>query len=182
MQLFNTFTESMRNLTLFILLFVAACKPYKDPDPITDPRLTNPYCNDPSAVNYNWDFPGVPDNSVCFYPSDVFAGQYIWRDTVLDNNLLPISFDSTLVTITKTDTTRLAITGKCNTLNLTATRFLSITIDSVIGNGQQFCRMGDTIVGNGIKSSVADTTSFTINYVIYSDTGNSTHKAYFLKQ
>ena len=173
----------MRNLALILLVLLSACKPYEDPQPIDDPRLNNPYCNDPAAVNYNWNFPGVPDNSVCFYPSEVFEGNYVWYDTVLDNNLLPISWDSTNITLTKVDTTSLQLTGKCGyTLNLTAGRFLAITIDSIIGNGQEFCRMGDTIVGSGLKSGVVDTTTFTLNYEILSDTGNSTHKAFFLKQ
>lgn len=173
----------MRNIVLFILLFAAACKPYQDPEPIDDPRLSRLYCNDPSAVNYNWDFPGIPDNSVCFYPSDVFEGNYLWHDTVLDLNLLPVSFDSTLVSIAKIDTTRLELTGKCGyTLNLTANRYLNIVLDSLIGNGQEFCRLGDTIVGKGLKNSVSDSTTFTMNYTIFSDTGNSVHKALFIKQ
>ncbi len=174
----------MRNIILlFLLVATAACSNYTDPDPISDPRLTTPYCNDPSAINFNWDFPGVPDNSVCFYPSEVFAGNYIWHDTLLNDNLTPRSFDSSFVTISQLDTTRVKLVGRCSTdLFLTTNKFLNIVIDSVVNNGQIFCRPTDTIVGQGLKIGFADDTKFTIDYTIFSDTGNSVHKATFIKQ
>lgn len=173
----------MQKYLLVILLFALSCKPYKDPDPIKDPRLTNPYCNDPAAINYNWEFPGVPDNTTCIFPSDVFEGNYIWYDSTQDENLNILAFDSTFVNVAKVDTTRLTLSGKCNyNLSLTADRFLNIVIDSLHGDGQQFCQTNDTIIGTGLKIGFADTTSFTMNYIIVSDTGSSFHKAYFLKQ
>ena len=173
----------MRKYLLFILLLAAACKPYKDPDPITDPRLVTPYCNDPAAINFNWDFPGVPDNSVCFYPSDVFEGNYIWRDSVINEDFVVLSYDSTFVTLTKIDTTSLSLTGKCGAdIRLSATKFLNIIIDSIDGDGQKFCNATDTIIGSGLKTGFTDSTKFTMSYTIVSDTGKTRHKALFLKQ
>jgi len=169
---------------IILLLFAVSCRPYQDPAPISDPRLQDSrYCNDPAAINYNWNFPGIPDNSICFYPADVFAGNYLWRDTVLNDNLTARSFDSTYVTLQKIDTVGLKLSGKCGyEINITADRFLTLIIDSIAGNGQLFCRNTDTIIGTGIKSSITDTTTFTLNYTIHSDTGISNHKALFIKQ
>ncbi len=173
----------MRQSILFILLFAAACKPYQDPDPITDPRINNPYCNVPSAINYNWGFPGIPDNSTCIYAADLFQGNYIWRDTIRDGNGAAISFDSVFATVTKIDSNRLNISGRCGyDLKLTADRFLNIVIDSLDGNGQKFCSPTDTIIGSGLKISFSDTTNFILNYRIESDSVISTHEAIFIKQ
>ena len=174
----------MRNYLFFIILLVAACKPYKDPDPITDPRLQNSsYCNDPAAINYNWGFPGIPDNSLCIFPTDVFEGNYVWRDSVIDENGDVLAFDSVFATVSKLDTTRLNINGRCGyDLKLTADKFLGIVIDSIDGNGQKFCQASDTIIGTGLKTGFSDTTTFSLNYIIISDTGSSIHKSIFIKQ
>lgn len=174
----------MRNLLFVTFIFIAACKPYQDPDPISDPRLEeSSYCNDPAAINYNWGFPGVPDNTLCIYPSDVFTGNYVWRDTILDGNRNVLGFDSAFVTITKIDTTRVNINGRCGyDLKLTADEFLNIVIDSIDGNGQKFCQANDTIIGSGLKTGFSDTTTFTLNYTIISDTGSSMHESLFIKQ
>jgi len=173
----------MRNGIFFILLLLAACKPYEDPEPITDPRINNPYCNDPAAINFNWGFPGVPDNSQCFYPADVFVGNYIWQDSTVNDDGIVLTFDSVFATINKIDSTRFEITGRCNAdIQLTASRFLTFFIDSVQGDGQIFCRPTDTIIGNGSKIGVSDTTTFFMNYIVLTDTGTTKHKAKFIKQ
>lgn len=174
----------MRNYLLFLILLTAACKPYKDPDPITDPRLENSsYCNDPAAINYNWGFPGIPDNNLCIFPSDLFEGNYKWYDTIRDETGAVLGFDSVFATVSQIDTTRININGRCGyDLKLTADKFLNIAIDSVQGNGQQFCQLSDTIIGAGSKSGFSDTTSFTLNYIIVSDTGTSIHESIFIKQ
>jgi hypothetical protein len=173
----------MRYYIFFIFLLIGACKPYKDPAPIEDPRISNPYCNDPNAVNYNWGFPGIPDNSTCIYPADIFKGNYIWRDTVVNDLGAAVSYDSVFATVNKLDSTRIEISGRCGyDLKLSANRFLIITIDSLAGNGQQFCQPNDTIMGNGFKVSTSDTNTFRLNYTIVSDTGTSTHESFFIKQ
>src|ERR1043165_5567011 len=98
----------MRYFSLIILSlalvmgFAFSCKKWQDPAPKEDPRLTRHYCNDPSAVNYNWDFPGKPDNSVCFYPADLFAGTYMFYDTVsASQSDLYLSADSLVLNISK---------------------------------------------------------------------------------
>ena len=173
----------MRNNIFIILLLIAACKPYEDPEPITDPRINNPYCNDPAAINFNWGFPGVPDNSQCFYPADVFEGNYVWQDSTLNDNGAVIAYDSIFSTINKIDSTRFEIIGRCNAnVKLTASRFLTFTIDTIVGDGQIFCRATDTIAGSGMKVGVSDTSTFFMNYSVITDTGTTTHKAKFVKQ
>src|SRR5947208_3141374 len=65
-----------------LFLISASCKKYTDQPGKSDPRLARKYCNDPSAVNYNRDFPGTEDNSICYYPTDVFKGQYTFTDSI----------------------------------------------------------------------------------------------------
>ena len=72
-------------ISVFSILMFFSCKKYKDPSPITDPRIKNHYCNDPSAVNSNWDFPGIADNTVCIYPSDIFEGNFKLYDTTIND-------------------------------------------------------------------------------------------------
>ena len=178
-----TFTARMRLYILFILLLAASCKPYTDPDPLTDPRISNPYCNDPTAINYNWGFPGIPDNSTCIYSSDLFVGNYIWRDSTVNSPGAVVAYDSVFATVTKIDSIHFNIAGRCGyDLKLTADKFLNIVIDSIDGNGQKFCKPSDTIVGSGLKLSFSDTTNFILNYTIFSDTGATAHESIFIKQ
>lgn len=52
----------MKYFKVFILLALSvsiffSCEKWKDPNPDVDPRITErKYCNDPEAINYNWDF------------------------------------------------------------------------------------------------------------------------------
>src|SRR5438132_180001 len=69
-------------LCVGISLLLAACKKYVDEPGKSDPRLSRKYCNDPEAVNFNRDFPGTADNSVCFFPSDAFKGTYTFTDSI----------------------------------------------------------------------------------------------------
>ena len=59
-----------------------ACTKWADTQKPSDPRLTQKYCNDPFAVNYNWGFPGLPDNSTCIFPSDLYVGTYLFHDSI----------------------------------------------------------------------------------------------------
>jgi len=61
---------------------ILGCTKWTDTQNASDPRLTQKYCNDPFAVNYNWGFPGIPDNSTCVFPSDVYVGTYVFHDSI----------------------------------------------------------------------------------------------------
>lgn len=66
-----------------LVLALSSCsKPDKNGGDISG-QLTNKYCNLPSAVNYNWGFPGIEDNSTCFFARDYFIGNWNFVDTVL---------------------------------------------------------------------------------------------------
>jgi hypothetical protein len=161
----------------------ASCKKYKDPAPISDSRLTTKYCNDPSAINYNWDFPGVPDNSVCIYPADIFKGTYFYRDSITNEEGSVLKTDSFTLSITQLDTTHLEIIGFCGTNIHTAkaNRYFKFVLDSLAGNGQVFCNNKDTIAGNGSKYSISDTNTIKFNYQLLTDTGIVTHTGTAIK-
>lgn len=180
----------MRNIIIIALLFtvcvssILSCAKWKDPAPVDDPRLTNLYCNNPSAVNYNVGFPGKPDNSICFYPSDLFAGTYTFKDSVyLNTTGLFIIADSLELTIGKLDTAKIVVTGFCQSgkqLFLTAGPTYIATMDSLVGDsttlyqGQLLCRTQDTISGTITKDRV-DSSLLHITFQVVSDTGITVH-------
>lgn len=171
-------------LVIFSSIVFIACKPYSDPSPIEDPRIINPYCNDPSAVNYNWNFPGIPDNSTCFYPSDVFEGSYIFSDSLVDAQLNVIDTSSYAIQILKLDSVHANLCNLCGTkcVSIRAFKYLEFSIDTIVGNGQVFCNSTDTVSGIGIKSSLQDSLAFQINYIIQTDTGKQYHIGTAVKQ
>jgi len=189
----------MRRLLLIAVVFFAvaglfySCKKYKDAAPVTDPRLTNPYCNDPEAVNYNWGFPGKPDNTVCFYPSDLYVGTYKFRDSIYTLSGLFISADSFELNISRipgTQKNRINVAGFCGggiLLALTASASYTATIDTVIGDslsmhqGQQFCHVYDTVTGN-IDRDRVDSTLLRVSFQVVSDTATYTHTGRAIKK
>jgi hypothetical protein len=171
-------------LSLLSILFLVSCKKYKDPAPFTDDRIKNKYCNDPSAINYNWDFPGIPDNTVCIYPADIFKGNYFYRDSILNLEGGVLKTDSFPITITQLDSTHLTIAGFCgsNSHSAKATRFFSFVLDSLVGYGQVFCNNKDTISGGGSKFSLSDTSTIQFDYILQTDTGVVIHQGTATKQ
>lgn len=169
---------------LLIVVLASACKKYQDPAPFTDDRIKTPYCNDPTAVNYNWDFPGIPDNTVCIYPTQIFEGNYFYRDSLYDKNGELTKVDSFPIYILALDTVHMKLGGFCPSTEFTAkaTRYFQFTIDSLLGDGQDFCGNDDTISGKGKKSGIADTISFKFDYQIQTDTGLVTHTGTAIKQ
>jgi hypothetical protein len=168
-------------LTAGVCLFFS-CAKWKDPAPVKDPRLTNPYCNEPSAVNYNWGFPGRPDNTVCFYPSDLFQGNYLFFDSVyLSPSGLFVGADSFIITITKLSNSKIGVKGFCSSgsqLRLTAGPTYVATVDTTLGDttslnlGQALCRIQDTVSGT-ISRDRVDSTLLHIALQVVSDTGIS---------
>lgn len=195
---------SKSNMLTAIFLFViiiattfSACKKWKDSIATDDPRLHDrKYCNDPEAVNYNWGFPGVPDNSICIFPSDLYKGTYFFTDSIYNANDV---FDSLLSKQTYTiqvlalSKKHLAITGFCtnDTLFFTAGRTTyTATADSTFklndttkAFGQPMCRLLDTLSGSITKNSLdTSNTKIKFNWKVVSDTGINYHKGTAVKQ
>ncbi|OSZ79348.1 hypothetical protein CAP35_14140 [Chitinophagaceae bacterium IBVUCB1] len=182
----------------FILLataiYITACSKQDTVANVDDERLNRPYCNDPEAINFNWDFPGKPDNSKCFYPIDVMGGSYTFTDSILDGDFKK---DTVLVFPIKVfsidgSKVRLGITGFCSaeTLRVTADRFYKAFLDSTTINfngfdnklgGQFMCRTKDTVSGY-MEKSQTDNTKLSIFFTVASDTGISYHKGVAIKQ
>jgi hypothetical protein len=169
--------------TVLVLLVVHSCKKWSDPAPVTDSRLVNPYCNDPEAVNFNWGFPGKPDNSICFYPTDIFKGTYQMIDSVYN---LRDGFFMTANPVTlrlfALSKKKLALVGFCglDTIRFTATPTYVATLDTLIGDsltirGQYWCRMQDTVNGT-ISYNRLDSFLY-VNLIVTSDSGEANHTA-----
>ncbi len=169
--------------SMLSLLVFFSCKKYKDPDPFSDSRIKNHYCNDPSAVNFNWDFPGIADNTVCIYPSDIFERNFTMFDTTINDvdSVLNTSFYD--IEISKIDSTKLTLKGFCGATIFTAkaNRYLKFELDSIVYFGQLFCNPSDTIIGNGYRKTFADTTAFYFNYVLQTPNGIEKHKTFAVK-
>jgi hypothetical protein len=186
----NTYLYRSRIMRTKFLLYLiglactmAACKKWEDKKGNDDDRLNRPYCNDPAAVNFNWDFPGKPDNSVCFYPYEFFVGQYTFYDkTTYSIEAVPgptYQFD---ISIRRDDTSRvkLLLGGFCATdIRFTADRYYkafadstSSTIDSSKLPGQLVCNPGDTLSGT-VARLTED--SLIISFSVLTDTGIVNH-------
>lgn len=182
-------------LFLLVPVFLFSCKKWSDPVAPDDPRLDdNRYCNDPDAVNYNWNFPGVPDSSVCIFPADLFKGIYSYTDSIYNSESV---FDSaksqntyTLYIIPLGKRT-LRVVGFCgsDSLEFTAERSTyRATADTTIFLndttkvfGQFFCRTQDTLSGYFMKSQ-EDSISLKIDFLVVSDTGAHYHRGTAIKQ
>lgn len=170
------------SLVVFLLSgLLYACSKYKDPAPVNDPRLTNPYCNDPDAINYNWGYPGKPDNSVCQYATDQMRGTYLLKDSVVvESSGLLIGADSFNIYINSVSGSKrkLDISGFCSSGSLLATagRILVATVDTTVGDsltlnkGQLFCRQQDTVTGTFSLDPI-DKTLLRVSLRIKNDTG-----------
>lgn len=186
-------------LILGVLLALAACDKWKD-KPAQNLGLTNLYCNDPTAVNYNWNFPGKPDNTVCFYPADLFAGvDSFFIDSIFQKDLSFTKRDSFLLTIVKLTNSSIMMSGYCDSnrnynWTLTAARNYTASVDTVLGGiGPAFCRGRDTLTGDTLTGLISrdntmlydthdtgsarvDTFLLHFNFTVNSDTGITLHK------
>jgi hypothetical protein len=182
-------------LFLPVLVFFA-CKKWEDPKGPGDPRIDErTYCNDPEAVNYNWNFPGKPDNTTCFYPTDIFKGTYLFTDSiyssdnVFDSARSVGSFTLRLVPIDKYRFTVSGFCGLADSLKFTAERATyranadsTINVsDTTFDYGQYFCRVQDTISGFLFRNR-NDSTRLMIEFVVRSDTGLNFHRGTAIKQ
>jgi hypothetical protein len=184
----NTFIHGkglLLTCSVLALLAYTACRKASDPAPKDDPRLTRPYCNDPEAVNYNWDFPGKPDSTVCIYPSDLFAGSWQYSDSIVSADGTEV-FDSAKyqLQLTASGRMQLSMKGLCGnnqSINITASRNKLFVIDTVVALGQYLCINTDTIAGGG-SMYFNESNRFTFTWVLNSDTGISYHHGTAVKQ
>ncbi len=187
------------HLTVLITLFICgllSCEKWKDANPDVDPRITERrYCNDPEAMNYNWDFPGLPDSTLCIYPADNFQGTYSFTDSIyfsdntLDTNRI---FQNYILQLTPTAKNKLLLSGFCtgNNLMFTAERisnnaYADTTLkinDSTYAYGQFFCRMQDTLTGTISKPKDSLPERIYIEWTVVSDSGVNYHKGTAIKQ
>ena len=170
---------------IVLILLTASCRKYKDEPGPTDVRLARKYCNDPEAVNFNRDFPGTADNSVCYYPSDVFKGQYNFVDSIFDGANIRIAEVPLVLNFSATSHTRLLLSGFCGsgagTLSLTANRQLRANLDTTIMDGQPLCRSKDTASGY-ISQLPSDSTKIRFYFTVVSDTGVAYHQGTAIRQ
>jgi hypothetical protein len=171
---------------LFAVLALASCKKYEDKVGVAGDQLTNSYCNDPEAVNYNWGFPGKPDNTLCFYPTDSLIGTYFFRDTIFYSQDMKFTrVDSFEIALELIDRTRFRFRPLKNSVfcsddvvNFKADKFFKATADStwlpdsVQIPGQALkCRRQDTLSGFITTTSQHDK-KIKINFTVISDTGS----------
>lgn len=177
-------TSLLALLGLFCVGFwFAACKKYQDSPGQYDPRLSSKYCNDPAAVNFNYGFPGTADNSVCFYPSDVYKGSYQFVDSIYFNDVL-VAEVPLVLQISKQDETKFTLSGFCgsaSSLHFTANRALFAYADTVVGTGQILCRQQDTLSGT-LTQTLSDSLRLHIYFTVASDTGSTTHQGTAYRQ
>ena len=174
---------------LLFCAFFAGCKAKEQSFPETDPRLgERAYCNNPTAVNYNWDFPGRPDSSVCIFPSDLFAGNYRFTDSIyFGGGELDSARSGTAYTlnIARINNTQMRLSGFCaggQTVPLTGTRTqFRAVVDTVTLRGALFCRPADTVTGY-IFRRLTDTLNLSVEFTVYSDTGVNLHRGTLRRQ
>lgn len=179
----------MRNPTKLIGIVAAltaigfyACSKYKDP-PNADPADTGRhYCNDSRAVNFNWGFPGTPDNDSCVYPVDSMLGNWVFTDSVfLPNGNFQDVFTRNLTFTSTEDTTltHMAVSGWCAgaPIAITATKYGLAYVDTLLDGspGQLLCTTTDTLSGTFKKTEgIKDTLN--ISLTLSNTTGTTLHK------
>jgi len=178
------------NLLLVLSIVLAiSCKPHKDGPGAYDPRLERPYCNDPSAVNYNWDFPGTPDSTVCYFPADRLSGRYMLMDSVFfpDNSLDSENIRTVYFNLYALSKSGVGMVGFCNdtdTLKFTSDRYLRALADTLFTAGQFFCSTADTFTGY-MQPPMNDPGSLYIDFTVITDSasgGLKYHRGTAIKQ
>lgn len=166
-------------LTACCLLALGSCQKWEDKPGQSDPRLSRKYCNDPEAVNYNRDFPGTADNSVCYYPSDAFSGTYSFIDSIYDEGNRLIKQESLTITLTASTHMKFTMDGLClggsQPIAFTSNHLLHADADSTVTDGQLFCRPIDTISGY-IAQHPLDSNKIRFNLRVVSDTAVNLHE------
>ncbi len=172
-------------LALLLPALLGACKKYTDTPGKSDPRLSRPYCNDPEAVNFNRDFPGTADNSVCIYPADAFAGAFRYEDSIYDGSQKLLGVQSIDFSISASDRLHFQLNGFCpggsSSIAFTANRSLRADADTNALNGQILCRPTDTVSGY-LAMPMFDSTRIRFSLIVISDTGTVFHQGTAYRQ
>ncbi len=188
----NRFLEILSVIVIISTIGLVACEKYQDPDPAEDDeRLTNPYCNDPRAVNYNQGFPGKPDNSVCIFPIDLFQGDWTFTDTVYaaDESMLFTETVNLKITTVQDDETvaKLQVSGWCGNevLQLTANKVKEAygdTLDNGLEEGWQvICSQQDTFSYIKFSYDLFDSTFIKIDMSVRNANGLRHHRGTAVK-
>jgi hypothetical protein len=176
-------------IAVILLIAIVSCNKYKDPPrKDRDERLDNPYCNDPIAINYNWGFPGVPNNDVCIYPTDPFEGSWIFTDTIYfsDSAIASIETYSLNFSPVHEDSlkSKIAVYGWCSNepFFIIADKFLKATTDTTDGglNMQIICNPPDSIYGSFAKYD-EDSLAMRINLTVNNQNGIRVHSGTAVK-
>jgi len=172
-----------------VVVFIA-CSKYKDPPPAAPPPdLDNFYCNDSRAVNYNWGFPGIPNNEICIYPIDSFLGTWTFYDTIyLPSGDTASTQIKTLVFTSTEDTvlSHMAVNGWCGAwpLYVTANKYGRAETDTLPGNMPQYlCGGTDTLFGTFTRQT--DTVSnnkMLVDLTVNTASGTANHRGIAIKQ
>lgn len=164
-------------LGLLGLSLVLSCKKWQD-KPADNIGLTNKYCNNPAAINYNYGFPGVEDSTVCIFPTEPFSGNYTFQDSVYMNADTPVPGQLIHFTIKATNRIQITVNNFCtggSTLFFTTNRYYRAETDSIIGAGTQLmCRTEDTLSGT-MDYRITDSSVY-LELKVVSDTGTSIHR------
>ncbi|HTN17857.1 MAG TPA: hypothetical protein VL092_09270 [Chitinophagaceae bacterium] len=157
---------------------LAGCQKWEDktPPPID---LTKRYCNVPVAINYNHNFPGIEDNSVCIFPSGPYVGEYAFVDSVFYPDVDTATlFPLVNFNVSSRNDTQVYVNNFCSggqQLAFSTNRYYRAISDSVIAPGKQLmCRSLDTLSGT-MEYRPADSSIY-LEFTVVSDTGITTHR------
>jgi hypothetical protein len=158
----------MRHIVFIFILFIGfvSCKKAVDTPGAQYAGQEQPYCNDPEAINYNYQFPGTANNMTCTFPTDPFTGQFTLSDTVYTADFASYYVLFHTVNVYAISKTKMAVVGFCgisDSIKLTAGRYYKASIDTTILNGQALCNPKDTISGFFEADSIGIKIKFTMN-------------------
>lgn len=164
--------EDLKNriltLGLIAMVLISSCEKYEDSSQ-NDWKVdeNQEYCNHPDAVNYNWGFPGVINDSICIFPNEVFEGQWYLTDTLFNDTLGVEAIRERFIDIqwVPEDSIeyKLRLSGWCDNeheLYLDANRFLLASVIDELEDypGQWDCDLTSSISGTIRKNNFdADT-------------------------
>ncbi|MCB0700396.1 MAG: hypothetical protein H6551_01205 [Chitinophagales bacterium] len=170
-------------LYITLLISLISCKKSNENASLDNGLFDRPYCNDPEAVNYNRDFPGIPDSTVCYYPIDVFVGSYMMKDSIFNAEYELDTVLEYTITLKSSNKTNLSVTGFCTggeSLRFTADKYNKAVADSTYLAdstklpGQLTCSKQDTLTGLLLRN-LPDSSLIKIDWLILSDTGLNYH-------
>lgn len=166
-----------------LALLMTGCSKTADTKPDISDQLSGKYCNIPAAVNYNWGFPGIEDNTTCIFATSYYEGNWAFVDTVALPDETVVRIDTLLLNFSKiaSDTTQrlMHMAGWCGSENLImdVDRYYMATTDSFDNNlgWQKICSNQDSLHVS-IRKDLYDTSKLYITITQYNDLGNFTHK------